>query len=399
MENSSSRKPRVTRVLLAHEPPDGGVSQHVKHLALGLREQGFEVEIAGPRESVIAEELRLAGIRVHALEMVRTYRRPDQDLRATLGLRALLRTGRFDLVHGHSSKAGVMARVAAKLTAVPVVYSPHWFGFVGDVSQSRKLFARSVEHFLGPLTDAIICVCEAERRIARQARIAPADRLHVVHSGVPACRSSISPDPELSEWHAEGPVVGTISRLERPKRVDLILQAIPQVWRSIPEACFAIVGNGQLEAQLRSLASALALDRDPRFRFLPFAAPSERYLQRFDLFVLSSDWEALPVGLLEAMACGVPQVATDVGGVREAVGTDTGRIVRARDPDSLAGALVGLLGDPGGRAAMSAASTLRHNQQFSVDKMAQETADLYRSLSARSNRPRGVLGQEHTAVR
>ena len=104
--------------------------------------------------------------------------------------------------------------------------------------------------------------------------------------------------------------------------------------------------------------------------------------------MLPSGWEALPIGVLEALACGVPQVATDVGGTGEAVSAETGVLVPPGDPSALADALVALLGDPARRAAMAEASVARHRERFTVERMVAETAAVYASLNAQVSTPR-----------
>ena len=117
------------------------------------------------------------------------------------------------------------------------------------------------------------------------------------------------------------------------------------------------------------------------FAFLPFTAPSARQLRATDVYVLSSAWEAFSIGVLEALACGVPQVATDVGGTREVVDDETGILVPPHDPSALAEALVALLSDPERRARLATASQARHSERFGLDRMVAATASLYDEIS------------------
>lgn len=375
--------PRPSRVLLVFEPPDGGVPEHVFALAAGLGGHGYAVEVAGPGDSAIVSRLAAIGVAHHSLPLVRTYARPGDDLRAAVALVALIRRRRFDIVHSHSSKAGVLGRVTAWAAGAKTVYSPHGFGFVGEHSRLRKLFALTMERALSHVSDAIVCVSEDERSRALRLGVAGPDRLVAILQGTPASQPGLATDPGVRELAGSGPVVGTVTTLRREKRVDLLLRAIPLVWRARPEVQFAIVGNGYCQSELEALADHLGLATDARFRFLPFTGPSQRYLQGFAVFVLTSGWEALPISALEALACGVPSVVTDVGGLREAIDDTVGRLLPTGDPAVVAEAVLELLGDEGRRLEMSCAAVRRHAARFTVQRMVAETAELYRALDGR----------------
>lgn len=373
----------MARVLLLFEPPDGGVAENVATLALGLGGHGHDVEVAGPDDSVIYPRLRAEGIPVRLVGMRRGYGSPADDLRALRSLGRLLRSGRFDVIHCHSAKAGTIGRLAARLTGVPAIYSPHCFGFVGQVSLARKAFSTGVEWILGrTATTAIVCACEAERDNARRRRLAPADRLRRIYYGVPACDPDVAPDPELTRLREAGPLVAAVTVLRRQKRVDVLLDAAPEVLRRVPDARMVVVGNGELSDELQAQAASLGLDSEERFSFMPFHGPSARYLKALDVYVLPSAWEAMPIGVLEALACGAPQVVTDVEGTGEATTADTGILVQSGDIRGLAEALVALLSDSDRRRQLSAASTQRHAKRFAVERMTAETSELLIEASA-----------------
>jgi glycosyltransferase involved in cell wall biosynthesis len=373
--------PARPRILMVCEPPGGGSAHNAVELAVRLPARGFDVEYAGPPAIRRRADLDSARTPVHELPLAPGYSHPRRDRRALRALHRLLRTGRFDLVHCHSAKAGVVGRIAARVAGVRAMYSPHCFPFVGDFSTARAATARLVEHALAPLTAAYVCVCEQERRLAREKRIAPAERLHVVHNGVEACDRS-APDGALAAMAGGGPLVGAVAELRPQKRLDLLLEATPAVLERVPDARVAIVGNGPLRDQLHDRAHRLGLDRDERFAFLPFEPPAARYLKALDVYVLPSAWEALPIGALEALACGVPQIATDVGGTSEAVVPATGVLVPSRDAEALASAIVALLRDPARRESMAEASRTRHTTLFGVDRMVDRTAAVYRRVLA-----------------
>jgi hypothetical protein len=120
----------MPRVLQVFEPPDGGVGTQVEQLATGLGMHGWQVEVAGPPEALVYPALAAAGVRIHRLQFGRGYKRPWRDAAALAGLARLLRRGRYDLVHLHSSKAGALGRLAAAGYRVPAVYTPHCYRFI-----------------------------------------------------------------------------------------------------------------------------------------------------------------------------------------------------------------------------------------------------------------------------
>jgi glycosyltransferase involved in cell wall biosynthesis len=373
----------VRRCLLVFEPPDGGVAENVLRLALGLREHGWETWAAGPREALVYPQLRAAGVPVTPVSFKRGYGHPWRDAMALRELRAILRSQPFDLVHCHSAKAGVLGRIAARRAAVPVVYSPHCFPFVGPWGWPRRTFSTAVERRLGPRTDAILCVAEDERRLALEKGLAPSERLHVVHNGSRRCEHA-EPEPRLEELRAEGPLAACIAVLRPQKAVNVFVEAAPLILERVPSARLAVVGNGEMRAELEGRAAELGLAQSGSggLLFLDFAPPAERALRAIDVFVLPSAWEAFPIAVLEAMACGVPQVASDVGGTSEAVSDgETGLLCPPNDPEALAERVSRLLADPDRRRAMGEASRRRHEERFRLELMVERTAALYDSVT------------------
>jgi glycosyltransferase involved in cell wall biosynthesis len=367
-------------VLQLFEPPDGGVAAHVLGLALGLGDHGYEVELAGPQDAVIWPGVRDAGLPVHILPFRHGFRAPQSDARVFARLVPFLRQHRYDLVHCHSSKAGASGRVAAALAGTPSIYTPHGFAFKAGHPLVRVVFL-SVEFLLARGCRQLICVSEDERRLAER-RLRSSQRLVVVNNGTATCPPGGEADADLSALRGEGPLAAAITVMRPEKGLDVVLAAVPHVLARMPQARLAVVGSGPMEAHYRRVAQPL-LD-DPRFRLLSFAPPVERYLRAIDVFVLASDREGLPIGILEAMACGVPQVATAVGGTPEAVSDETGVLVPPRDPEALAAAIVELLSDPARRERAAAASRRRHLERFTLERMVEQTASVYDRVLAGS---------------
>ena len=348
----------MARIALVCEPPDGGAAEHVAQLVRGLPAHGHEPVLYAPEAFAPAVDFV-------PLPFRRDYAHPADDARAFARLVRELRG--FDLVHAHSSKAGVLARLAGWSSRRPVVYTPHGFPFVGEMREARRVFSHVVERLLAPPTAAIIGVCAFERDLARANQLHPR-MLAVVHNGSPACDGPLK---------RPGLIVGTVSALRRGKGVDVFLDAVPAILAAVPGAELVIAGDGPQAAELQAHPSAKLV------RWEPYRPPASNHLRELDVYVLASSWEAFPIGPLEALACGVPQVVTAVGGTREAVVPETGLLIGPRDPGALAAAVVELLQDEPRRMAMRAASRERHAAQFTVDRMVAGTAAVYARVLSR----------------
>jgi glycosyltransferase involved in cell wall biosynthesis len=276
-------------------------------------------------------------------------------------------------MHVHSSKAGVVGRIAARVGRLPVVYTPHCFAFIGPHPIWRKLPVTLIERGLANVTDLIICVCENERQEALQRRVSRPNRFRVVHNGVAECPDDLETDPHLASHARGGPLAACLAALRPQKAVDVFVRAAPRILSEVPQARLAVIGEGGERSRLEELARRLHVDE--RLQFFDFRPPAARQLSSIDVFVLSSAWEAFPIAILEALACGVPQVATDVGGTSEAViDGETGLLCPAGSPDALASRVSELLVDPERRAGMARQSLNHYRANFSWDRMAGGTA-------------------------
>ncbi len=371
----------MPRALLLFEPPDGGAPEVVLNLALSMERHGWSALVAGPERASIRARLERAGVAYLPVPHLRRGSgSPFANLRALRSLDDRLAREPVDVIHCHSSKAGVLGRLLGARRRTPVVYSPHCFAFLRDLGPVSRLAPAVVERLLAPLTSAYVCVCESERRAALSLPLVSPDRAHCIYNGVPDPRADTGPEQALLDFKGDGVLVGAVTVLRRQKRLDVLIDAIPAVLAQMPQARFAIIGNGPMQAQLEAQAAAAGLSEDARFAFFPFTPPSGRYMSTLDLYVLSSAWEAMPMGVLEALSWGVPQVVTSVGGTAEAVTAQTGRLVASKHPEALADAILTMLDSPQLRASASAASRERHRAMFDAERMVRETVGVYQSV-------------------
>jgi len=289
-----------------------------------------------------------------------------------LELRRLIRGLRPDIVHAHSSKAGVLARAAAALCRIPVIlFTAHGWAFKAEPGPKSRLYLLADRLVRGATTE-VICVSETERREGLAARTCLPDRTVVIRNGV-------EPDRFPVRVHAavERPRLVSLGRFKAPKDFGTLLEALAQL-RDVPFVA-VLVGDGPEREALEAAAQRLGLGDVVEFAGERDDVPS--LLAAADCFVLSSTSEGMPISVLEAMAAGLPVVASDVGGVHELVREgETGFLVPEREATALARAIRPLLGDHGERARLGANGRTDVEATFTVSRVRREHVELYRRL-------------------
>jgi glycosyltransferase involved in cell wall biosynthesis len=371
------------RLLLLFAERDGGLPEHIRVLARELATRGHEVAVAGPPDTIVRDDLEQAGVAFEEIPIVASMLSPVRDGRVVVKLFLRLLSRRVDLVHAHGQKGGILGRMAAKLARVPAVYSPHGIGYRSQPLRARRSGAMrhaltlALERRLGRSTAAIVACSEDERRAALGDGLADRNRVHLIYNGVKLDTSAVS-DPALTAFRGAGPLVGTVTSLREEKDLPTLVAAIAVLGARSPSARCAIVGNGPRRMQIQRRIGELNLE--DVVVLAPFSPPVERYLRTLDVFVLPSRWEGLPISVLEAMAAGLPVVATRVNGVPEAVQHEvTGLLVEPADALALADAIGSLLADPPKRARMGAAGREVAHTRFTVKRMTDEIQNVYAS--------------------
>lgn len=380
--------PAPIRVLEVIESVTAGVARHVLTLAAGLDRRQFAATVACPsvrrdarRDTRFVDELAARGVPRLDVPMRRELD-PRSDSRAIGRLRRAIRRGRYDLVHAHSSKAGILARLAALGTPARTLYTPHAFAFAGARGVKRLVYW-APEVLLARGTDVLICVSESERREVRRAGLRARRGTVVIPNGIESAayadrsarvfaRAALGLEPETV-------LIGSVGRLMPQKGYGDLLEAAPRVLARWPTARFALVGEGDLEEALRAQAHRLGVER--QVLFLGHRADVPTLLASFDLFVLPSLYEGLPYTLLEALATGLPSVATAVTGNVDIIRHEaTGLLVPPADPDRLAGALLRLMADRALAARLGQAGQWDVARRFDLAATIAQTAALYRAL-------------------
>jgi glycosyltransferase involved in cell wall biosynthesis len=349
----------------------GGGPAHVRDLIAGLAGPEFRFTVGGPADGALLPALTAAAA---DFEPIAADRLSPGALRATI---RLARARRIQVIHSHGKGAGLYGRIAARLTGAASIHTFHGIHPVGY----GRLYLR-LERALARSSFAVVHVSESQAAEARALGLAPAGRTRVIVNGIdaasvratavraPMSRAELGLEPDAL-------VLATIARFDPVKRLEVLLRALPLLVARVPEAQLLIVGDGPERNALQALARTLGVG--DRVVFAGAIPDASRVLPIVDLYVTASRREGLPLAVLEAMACGLPVLATEAPGHVDAVESEvTGRLVPLDDAPGLATEAGRLLRDPALRARMGRAGRDRVEQRFSRARMVEEIAALYR---------------------
>lgn len=348
----------------------GGAQTFVRQLVEGLG-SSYEFHVAaGADGDDMARSCAEAGAPFHVLEHMRRDISALHDVLAVRELRRLIERVRPHLIQLNSSKSGAVGRIAAVGTRVPIVFTAHGWAF-STTERGAHLYA-VVERMLAPLASAIVCVSAADRARALANHVGKPSRLHVIHNGVEAL-----PHPFARGAWPDRPRLACVARLSPPKDVPLLLRALARP--GLEPWTLDIIGDGPLRAAVEEAVAALGLDE--RVRLLGDRRDVVPYLLGSDALVLPSRWEGFPYAILEAMAVALPVVASDVGGVSEAVRhRETGLLVPHGDENALARALHELLTNGDWARSLGLAGHALVTRRFTVESMLHRYDALFRSV-------------------
>jgi glycosyltransferase involved in cell wall biosynthesis len=289
-------------------------------------------------------------------------------------LARIFRQHKVQLLHTHNTTAFIDSTVGARLAQVPVlINTDHCKNY--PIAKRWMYLERGASLF----ADKIVAVSNHTRdELIHYERI-DSDKVQVIYNGINVrLTRNESPAVLRAELgiHEHDIVIGTAGRLEAQKGLDLFIGAMPIILQRLPEARFVIVGGGSLEGALKEQAARLKVDH--RTIFTGSRVDAVDIVQLLDCFVSTSNFEGMPMALLEAMALAKPIVATAVGGVPEVVLDGyNGHLIRSRDPQVVANAVLGILTSPARRSEFGANGRRRYDDRFTAEAMARAYEGLY----------------------
>lgn len=365
----------------------GGSADNTLLSVLGLNKEVFKVDLLSGRTNFPSP--KLTQLKEQNLiqykeigQLVRAIH-PFKDISALSQLYQYIKKGRYDIVHTHSSKAGLLGRLAARMAGVKhIIHTPHGHIFYGYYGRCLSFMFIILERWAARFTEKIITLTNSGKEEHVQYKIAPAHKFITIHSGLElgSLQPSDTKNDVAKEFNIDksDKLIGTVARLVPIKGHEFLVKAAPLVLQHYPDTTFLLIGDGPLRKKLENLAQQLNF-----FDKIVFSGMREdipRLLNAIDIFVLPSLNEGMGRVLIEAMVLAKPIVATRVGGVPDVVEDgSSGLLVPPADPDALADAICTIMKNPA-LASKLASHAAICSQKFSHTEMIRQLENLYKSV-------------------
>jgi glycosyltransferase involved in cell wall biosynthesis len=354
---------------------DGGGAQKY---VLDLAEHFGGSIAAGTEADQLFKEAGRRGIKTFPLHHLKRNVDPRHDLAAIFEIKQLIKKEHPDIVHLNSSKAGFIGSIAGGLAGTKVVFTAHGFFYFKNSPWYVKAPYAALEWIASRFRSAIIAVSEEDREQGIKHHLLPADKIITIYNGIPAI-------PFLAKQEARQKlglkqdklILGNIAQLYNRKAIDVLIKAAALLPKDIKDKIqIAVIGEGperkNLERQIKNH------NLEPEFILVGYKPMAVTLLKAFDIFVSSSRREGFSYVFLEVLQAGLPSIATDVGGNKEAL-ADCCILIPSQDPAAMAKAIEELINNPEKQTELSQRA-LRRSQQFTLEKMFSETEKVYKKL-------------------
>jgi glycosyltransferase involved in cell wall biosynthesis len=355
----------------------GGAPQVFLRLIRGLREQGIEVAIAsGPSqqpEEDPAEFSRSSHIPYRPLPFLRREISPMRDLLSLFQIIALIYKERPTILHTHTTKAGILGRIAGGMTRTRTIHTPHGHLFYGYFGKKKEQFYIFLERLAARFCEHIITISEDERREYLNRGIGDEKKVITIYNGIdverfPGDGKQVRRELGLAQ---NVPLVGFVGRFEEVKGPHLFLDAAMRITVAAPRTHFLMVGDGTLKEGLIQRAQGTS-----HVHIMGFREDIADCLAALDILLITSLNDGFNLAAVEAMASSKPIVATAVGGLPEVIG-DSGILIKSGDTGRMAEETIKLINSPTLRKAIGAKGRRRAEALFTWDVSLQKTLAIY----------------------
>ncbi len=329
------------------------------------------------KQGWLTEQAQNLGIETHIIPDIVREISPTHDWKANKELQNLFCHIRPDLVHCHSSKAGILGRWAARQCGIPSVFTAHGWAFTDGVPETKRKIYRLIEKIAGKWCKKIICVSEYDKNLALREIPQLKDKLVTVHNCIPdtAFQKNWKEFDDEKEMALE---IVTVARFSPQKKILETLNVVNNAVCQGIKLHLTFIGDGPLFAQAVSQTKKMGIEN--YVTFLGARTDVEKLLPNYDLFLLLSNWEGFPISIIEAMRAGLPVMASDVGGVREAVSDGRNGWLIPRDDHRVLNLLNQIAENPSYLKKMALNARKHYEQDFMIKNMTDQIFSVYQSI-------------------
>jgi glycosyltransferase involved in cell wall biosynthesis len=364
--------------------PIGGAQDNTLYTVELLDKEKYDISLCCNLDGELVERAKkVEAVKLFDIPFLGREVSPYRDIRAFLSLYKLFKEEDFTIIHTHSSKAGLLARLAAVLNKTPIViHTIHGFAFNDFMNGLKKNFFIYLEKLLAKWTDVLITVSNLNKKKIIDLNIAHENKIKNIYSGIDLSLFTNKRNDEFrKELNLENDhlLLGSVGRLSNQKDPITMIEAFGIISKPFPNAHLALVGDGELKGKILEKIDQLKLN--DRIHLTGNKNNPWSVYHSIDLFIMSSIYEGLGRSITEALSCGVPVVCTDVEGVPEIVRDNiTGILVRPKDSNKLADAIIRTLNDMETAKKMAEEGRRFVNDNFDVNKMVNDIDSLYNTL-------------------
>lgn len=354
----------------------GGASVHLLDLAKGMIEKGHQVHILVGGTGAFTESLDKNNIAYTSLTHLKRELSVQHEVLGYFEIKKQLELLNPDIVHCHSTKAGLLGRLAAKSLNIPVVFTAHGWAFTDGVGSKKQKIYAHVERALSKLSDAIISVSDYDRQHGFKHNVGTQQLVTTVHNGVP--------DVIKSTNNTQNPVPKLImvARFEEPKDQYFLINTLAELPKAL-DWQLDLIGDGPNLQKCKDLTKSKQLDNKVIFHGQSFKV--QEFLNQADIFILISKYEGFPLTILEAMRASLPIIASDVGGVKESVTAQNGFLIPKNDSVALTDALTKLISDANLRNELGSNSRKLYETYFTFEIMLEKTLNIYYKILSKKD--------------
>ena len=358
--------------ILTRSDAIGGVQIHVRNFSKMMNEKMHDAHIIVGGNGTYIQHLLDEGHNVHSIKFLKKNINPIFDLLAFFELIICLRRIRPEIVSTHSSKAGVLGRLASRLLGIPIVFTAHGWAFTEGIGRIKQSFYSKIETVMSIMTYKIITVSNYDLNLALEKKITEKNKILSIHNGMPEISERF-----VSKISSNRIKICMVARFDTQKDHMTLLTSLAEIkdlsWN------IDFLGDGPLLSSVKKYAQDL--DIEDRVNFLGHVSDVSIFLSEAQIFTLISNWEGLPRSIIEAMRSGLPIVATDVAGVKEMVEDNVnGYLIPRKDSKILSKRLESLIADEELRKRMAKESIKKYQEGFTLDRTFDRTLAIYQEI-------------------